>query len=303
MPISRVLLVEDFHTFRRAIRTLLETFPEFQVVGEAADGDEAIQLAAKLLPDVILLDINLPRLNGLQVVPHILNLSPSSKIIFLTQEPSPEVAEEALQLGASGDVVKVDAGSESLSALQAVTRDELYLSRQLSAQLHGDWAARLRVKHSIVLEFPRPELKGSEEMHPGCAHEAEQYLRDSDFQASLLACVGSAMDRGDAAIVLATAHHQYALSRGLRATGVAVDEELRSGRLQYVDADKVVSGCLGDEPPDETWSREEVRQLVESAEKARIGEHSRVCVFGECASLMLEARKGWCCNWSAFGET
>ena len=102
MPIYRVLLVEDFCTFRRAIRTMLEQHAGFQVVGEAADGNEAIQLAGRLLPDIILLDINLPKLNGFEAMPQILRHSPVSKIVFLTQEPSTEVAEEALRLGAHG---------------------------------------------------------------------------------------------------------------------------------------------------------------------------------------------------------
>ncbi len=292
MPTSRVLLVEDFHTFRRAIRTMLESFPEFQVVGEAADGDEAIQLAAKLLPDVILLDINLPKLNGLQALPHIQNLSPWSKIVLLTQEPSPEVAEEALRLGAHGYVVKVDAGSELLSALEAVIRDELYLSRQLSTQLHGEWVDRLGKKLHNARKSAQLVSGGSHEMHSRCTHEAEYYQNDRDFQASLLACVSTALNGGDAAIVLITGQHQQALSRGLQAMGVATEEVLRSGRLQLVDADTIISGYMGDELPDETRSRAEVRQLVESSEKARVGEHSRVCVFGECASLLYAKGKG-----------
>ena len=292
MPFQRVLLVEDFHTFRRAIRTLLEQHPGFQVVGEATDGDEAIQLAGSLLPDLILLDINLPKLNGLQVVPQILTFSPSSQIVFLTQEPSAEVAEEALRLGARGYVVKTDAGSELLKALEAITRGERYLSRQLSTQLRSEELDRLGVKTRTALEDVGAGIMGSQGGQTQCAHEAQYYLHDGDFQESLRLCVGKALSAGDSAIVLVTLSHQRALCKALRAEGVPVHQEIRTGRLRLVDADAVVAGYLCDEHPDEARSEQEILLLVESAEKARIGEHSRVCAFGECLSLLYAKGKG-----------
>lgn len=271
---------------------MLERYPEFQVVGEAADGDAAIQLAAKLLPDLILLDINLPKLNGLQVVSQILKLSPCSKIVFLTQEPSAEVAEEAFRLGAHGYVVKSDAGSELLKALEAVIRDERYLSRRLTTQMTGERLHRLGIKGTSTPEKTTTGRQRSPGKSLHCAHEAHYYLHDSDFLESLLLCVSKALSAGDAVIVLLTVSHQQALCRGLQAMGLPVNEAIRMGRLQLVDADAAISPYLGDELPDEVRSREESRLLVESADRARIGEQSRVCVFGECASL-LYAKGKW----------
>jgi DNA-binding NarL/FixJ family response regulator len=124
---------------------MLERHPEYRVVGEASDGHEAIQKAAKLQPDLVLLDINLPTLSGLEVAPQIQRLS-SSKIIFLTQEPSAEVVEEALRAGAHGYVLKVDAGSELLAAMEAVRRGERYVSRRLRAQLATEAEPRGRLR-------------------------------------------------------------------------------------------------------------------------------------------------------------
>jgi DNA-binding NarL/FixJ family response regulator len=292
MRIYRVLLVEDFYTFRRAIRTMLEQHRGFQVVGEAANGKEAIQLAGKFLPDIILLDINLPALNGLEALPQILRDSPVSKIVFLTQESSAEVAEEALRLGAHGYVVKTDAGSELLQALEAITCDQRYLSRQLQKRMAGKpgpgpgGMARTAVQETPV------GIRGLPVRPSLCAHEAQYYLQDSDFLESLEGCVSTALHAGDAVIVLLTGSHQRALCQGLQAMGLKVNDEIRMGRLRLLDADAIVAGYLGDELPDETRSREEARLLLESAKKTRTSELSRVCVFGECASLLYAKGNG-----------
>jgi DNA-binding NarL/FixJ family response regulator len=292
MPIYRVLLVEDFCTFRRAIRAMLEHHAGFRVVGEAANGNEAIQLAGKLLPDIILLDINLPQLNGFEALPQILRHSPVSKIVFLTQEHSAEVAEEALRLGAHGYVVKTDAGSELLRALEAVTRDQRYLSRQLQLRMDGKpwpWpgATTGTASGAVVVG-----IQGLPERQSLCAHEAHYYLHESDFLESLQGCVRTALNAGDAVIALLTGSHQRALCQRLQAMGLEVNDEIRAGRLRLLDADAIVARYRGDQIPDETQSREEARALLESAKKARMGERSRVCVFGECVSLLYAKGKG-----------
>jgi DNA-binding NarL/FixJ family response regulator len=292
MPIYRVLLVEDFCTFRRAIRAMLEHHAGFLVVGEAADGNEAIQLAGKLLPDIILLDINLPQLNGFEALPQILRHSPVSKIVFLTQEHSAEVAEEALRLGAHGYVVKTDAGSELLGALEAVTRDQRYLSRQLQLRMGGKPRPWPGAKAGTASAAAVVGIPGLPERQPSCAHEAHYYLHESDFLESLQGCVRTALNAGDAVIALLTGTHQQALCQRLQAMGLEVNDEIRAGRLRLLDADAIVARYRGDELPDETQSREEARVLLESAKKARMGERSRVCVFGECVSLLYAKGKG-----------
>src|SRR5207247_1179587 len=103
---------------------MLETRPELQVIGRVSDGLEAVQKAEKLQPDLILLDIGLPTLSGIEAARRIRKLSPESKIIFLTQESSADLVREALSLGAKGYVVKAKAGSELLIAIEAVQKAE-----------------------------------------------------------------------------------------------------------------------------------------------------------------------------------
>ena len=125
MP-HRVLVVEDFAPFRRFIRSALERIPNLQVVCEVCDGLQAVQKAEELKPDLILLDIGLPTLNGLEVARRIRTVAPGSKIIFVSQESSVDVVEEALRLG-WGYVLKSRAASELLPAVKSVLSGQRFV--------------------------------------------------------------------------------------------------------------------------------------------------------------------------------
>jgi DNA-binding NarL/FixJ family response regulator len=116
----RVLLVEDYKPFLRLLSSLLSKKPEIQIVGHVSDGVEAVRKAEDLQPDLIVLDIGLPSLNGIDAARLIRNLSPNSKILFLSTESSEEVIQEALSLGACAYVHKSRIGSELLPALDTV---------------------------------------------------------------------------------------------------------------------------------------------------------------------------------------
>ena len=102
----RILVVDDFEMFRQFVVELLGKRPELHVVGEASNGLEAIQKAVALRPDLILLDVGLPDLNGIEVARQMRNLVPESKIIFLTRESSADVVQKAFSVGARGYVTK-----------------------------------------------------------------------------------------------------------------------------------------------------------------------------------------------------
>jgi DNA-binding NarL/FixJ family response regulator len=128
----RVLVVDDYEPWRRCFSTMLGKEQRLQVIGEASDGLEAVQRAQELQPDLILLDIGLPTLNGVEAARRIREVSPASKILFVSENHSAGIAEEALSMGAGGYVVKSDAAGELLPAVDTVLKGKRFLSESLS---------------------------------------------------------------------------------------------------------------------------------------------------------------------------
>jgi DNA-binding NarL/FixJ family response regulator len=114
----RIVVADDFAQWRVRIRYMLEAHPEWQVVGEAAHGLQAIQGVTDLCPDIVLLDIGMPILNGLEAAKEIRKTCPSTRIIFMTQESDPEIRAAALATGAEGYLVKANAGTELLQMVE-----------------------------------------------------------------------------------------------------------------------------------------------------------------------------------------
>jgi DNA-binding NarL/FixJ family response regulator len=111
---------------------------ELQIIGEASDGLEAVHKAKELQPDLILLDIGLPSLNGIEAARRICDLAPKSKIVFLSQESSPDIVRGALRLGAMGYVAKSNAGSDLLAAVEAIVQGKQFVSPGLTDQVLTD---------------------------------------------------------------------------------------------------------------------------------------------------------------------
>lgn len=135
-----VLVVDDFAQWRRVVAATLQGKLGLRVVAEAADGLEAVDKAAHLQPDLVVLDIGLPRLNGIEAAQRIKGASPASKVLFLSENYDSDVAEAALDTGASGYVVKSASARELVPAVEAVLAGRQFLSDKLSAltvgQLH-----------------------------------------------------------------------------------------------------------------------------------------------------------------------
>jgi DNA-binding NarL/FixJ family response regulator len=139
---ARVLVVEDFAPFREFIRSTLSQRPNLRVIGEVSDGLEAVRQAEELKPDLILLDVGLPTLTGFEAARQIRKLAPESKIVFLTQESSADVVQEALSLGAQGYVVKTRAAIDLLAAVEAVLESRQFVSSGLSGHDFTDASSR-----------------------------------------------------------------------------------------------------------------------------------------------------------------
>jgi DNA-binding NarL/FixJ family response regulator len=119
MSTIRVLIVDDYEPWRRFVCSVFQKRPELEIVGEVADGLEAVQRAGELHPDLILLDIGLPTINGIEAARLLRRISPNSKILFVSQESSADVVQEALSSGACGYLVKSSA-SDLLTVMNAV---------------------------------------------------------------------------------------------------------------------------------------------------------------------------------------
>ena len=130
MPL-RILVVEDHAPFRRLICTALQRRAEFQTI-EAADGLEAVQKAEELQPDLILLDINLPKLHGFEVAKQIPRLAPHARLLFMSQESLSDIVRKALSLGARGYIRKLSAGTDLLPAIDAVLAGQRFVSSSLA---------------------------------------------------------------------------------------------------------------------------------------------------------------------------
>ena len=129
----RILMVEDFEPYRTHIASLLGKNADLRVICEVGDGLQAVQRALELRPDLILMDIGLPGLNGIDAARKILQLTPESRILFLTQETSADLVREVLNAGAHGYVLKSQAGGELLGAIEAVLQGKRFVSGGLAA--------------------------------------------------------------------------------------------------------------------------------------------------------------------------
>ena len=144
MTAIRVLLADDHTLVRAGLRSLLEALSGVEVVGEAGDGYEAVRLAETLHPEVVLLDVGMPALNGLEAAGRLATASPSSRVLILSMHNAEEYVVRALRAGCAGYLLKGSAVSELEIAVRAVARGQIYLSPAVSRQIVDDYVDRTR---------------------------------------------------------------------------------------------------------------------------------------------------------------
>ena len=132
--VVHVLVVEDHPVVRRAVCALLSSDPILNVVCEAADGEQAVQKAEELQPDLVLMDISLPGISGIEAARRIRRVSTKSSIIFLSQHDSLQMVKDALNVGGHGYVAKIDAGQELLKAISLVREGKQFVSQRIVSQ-------------------------------------------------------------------------------------------------------------------------------------------------------------------------
>jgi len=270
----RTLIVDDYEPWRRFARSTLQSQPEVQIVGEDSDGLEAVRDAERLQPDLILLDIGLPGLNGIEAARQIRKLSPKSIVLFVSQQFSKDLVQAALDAGAAGYVLKADAGSELLRGVQAVLRGKTFVSRSLS----GHDLREQKDQHGRAPLAPKNALN---------RHEVAFYPDDQAFVAGLAHVIKSVLSVGNIAILVATEPHRAGILQRLRADAVDVDAAINHGSFIELDVHETLGKFMVGDMPNANRCAQIVGDLLTHAIKSKNRNHSRVAFCGECAPALL----------------
>jgi len=135
MSTLKLLLADDHEVVRKGLRSILETLRECEVVGEAADGRQAVALTKELNPDIVILDISMPAMNGLEATRQILKIRPQTKILILTVHESDPLIRDVLDAGARGYILKTDAGRDLISAVESLRRNKTFFTSRVSQMI------------------------------------------------------------------------------------------------------------------------------------------------------------------------
>jgi DNA-binding NarL/FixJ family response regulator len=263
---TRILIVDDYEPWRRFSSSTLQKHLEYQVIGEVSEGLEAVQQAQELRPDLILLDIGLPTLNGIEAARRIQKVSPTSKIVFVTENRSVDVAKAALSTGAGGYVVKSNAGSELLPAVRAVLEDKRFVSASLADLVKAP-------------EDDPPSI--------GHRHEVSFCADDGSLVDGYARFIEAALKNGNAIIVVVTeAHRSHLLSR-LEADGVNVPAAIEQGSYIPWDASDALSSLTVGDTLDPVRCAKVIGGLIVAAARSVKGEYGRVVACGEIAPTLL----------------
>ena len=261
-------MVDDFEPWHPFVGSLLQSEPSLEIVGHAFDGSEAVQKAQKLQPDLILLDIGLPGLHGLEAARQMRQHSQNATILFCSEHHSPEIAEAALETGALGYVVKRDAARELLPAVRAVLQGRHFVSSRFGS-------------HKFVTTALGREL----------AHVVEFYTHDSVLLDELAAMFRASLAAGDSVVAIMTSSHRSGLEQRLMEQGVDVREAIKNDWLLLFDTDQILGECMDTVGLSRERCLSHFGNILRTAEAAARGQHKRVVVFGETVAVLWAQEK------------
>lgn len=256
------------------------------IIGELSDGLAAVQKAEELNPDLILLDIGLPTLNGIEAARRIRKLVPKARIIILSQESSDTVAQEALSIGARGYVVKAWAGSELLPAVEAVLQGKQFVSGGVTGQGSAGARDRSHLPEDQLADAP----PGSQKIEITRRHKALFYSDEASLLEGFTLFIAAALKAGNAAIVITTESRRVSLLHTLQAHGVDVAAAVEAGRYIPLSVEQTLATFMVDDMPDPLRFARVAEDLIRTAAKAVNGEHCRVSACGECAPILWAGR-------------
>jgi len=287
--LTRVLVIEDYEPFRRIVCSMLRRRPDFQVVGEASNGLEAVDKAKELTPDLILMDIGLPGLNGMEAARRIRTLFPACKIIFLTQESSVEIVEAALGLGARGYVVKIQAEKDLIPAMRAVCEGGKFVSSAITGHAWPDAEESPGIPARVaVQEAHVPQTPGKAEVTS--SHQVQFHPDDSSFLTSFVHFAEDALNAGRVLIVVANEAHRKGLFETLQARGIDCAAASQKGRYVALDVTEMLAKFMVNNMPDPARFFRAAADLIEAIRK----EHGdcRISACGECSPTLWAQGNG-----------
>ena len=257
----KVLVVEDHEPIRRVICELLQERADLLIVGEAADGLDAIRQAEALRPDVVMLDIGLPMLSGIEVAGLLRAKVPDAKLMFVTNESSLEVVEQAFRKGAHGYVYKPRVQRDILPVLEATIRGGRFVSGGLERIAQGDSLASHR--HDVVF----------------CASDAVLIGAFSRF-------IDGELREGNAVVAVVTAAHERSLQSSLEASHVDVALAIRQQRYLPVNVSELLAKATVNGCPDPLRYLDAAGDLLTDVTRRATDNHARVAACGEGTSIL-----------------
>jgi CheY-like chemotaxis protein len=260
MPTRQALVVDDAASFRRLISSGLAQRLDFQI-SEASDGWEAVQKAQQIQPELILLDVGLPTLNGIEAAVRIRKLSPSTRILFVSQWFSSDVVCEALRLGAAGYIHKVCLGRDLEPAIEAVLKGAQFVSGRFSQD------AGIGPERSF-------------------RHEALFYSSDNALAKNLADSTCAALESGNAAIVALTEIHWRALLREFAGLGFDPAVAREEGRFLCLDATATLKDFAANGIPELSRFTETVNQWMHKLDSLQRPKRPSLMLFGEVVALL-----------------
>ena len=268
---NHVLIVDDYAPWLKYVDSLLSEANGWQVCGQASDGRQALEQAITVRPDLTVLDIELPSMNGIEVAKALLARSPRSKILFVSTHRSWDIVDAALATGAQGYVVKTQAAEELLLAMETIARGGRFISAALTGR-RGD-----RTPHTPGQQKSRWHVAG---FYPDGVL-LDEYARFID----------EALGAGGAVVYVAIPSRRDRVYRRLEAHGLDVDMAIKKERLLPLDVDEMLAAVMADGWPDEARFWRSGHLLFSRARRASAGQHSRVAACGDgAASLVQDGR-------------
>ena len=263
--------MDDSEPWRRFLLSSLSKWPELQVVGEASDGREAVHKSQELQPDLILLDIGLPTMNGIEAAREIRQQSPNPRILFCSENLLPDVAEAALRAGARGYLVKSDAGRDLLPAVTAVIQGKRFVSRTLAGHAFAETSKSDLVRNQ--------------------RHLVQFYTDHAALLDELAALFRGSLGEGQSVAAIMTSSHRSGLERRLLEQGVDVSKATQNGRLYLLNADQALSEFM--EPAGSNRERFLLQfgNILRTLQSAAVAKHSEVVVFGEMVAVLWAQKK------------